>query len=180
MQTLFLASGCFWSKEYHLRQLSGVLATQVGFAGGHTVNPTYVQVCQKDTGHAEVVAVTYDPTQLPTRALLTEFFTLHNFEMNRGRGTGQYRSAVFALDEDAQLATARTMIAELRDAGYAPMTDVEAVMAFYPAEERHQQYCSVRGMRPKRKDDVEVRRALGGGGSLKRQGKGGGTSGYAA
>ena len=162
MQTLFLASGCFWSKEYHLRQLSGVLATQVGFAGGHIANPTYMQVCQKDTGHAEVVAVTYDPTQLPTRALLTEFFTLHNFEMNRGRGTGQYRSAVFALEE-AQLATARTMLKELRTAGYDPMTDVEVVNAFYPAEERHQQYCSMRGMSPERKDDEAVRSVLGGG-----------------
>ena len=172
MPTLLLASGCFWSKEYHLRQLPGVSDTQVGFAGGHTPDPTYVQVCHKDTGHAEVVAVTYDPDQLSTRALLTEFFTLHNFEINRGKGTGQYRSAVFALEEDEQLATARAMLAELRAAGYNPMTDVEAVTAFYPAEERHQQYCGTRGMSPQRKDNVEVRRALGGGGSLKRQGGG--------
>ena len=160
MPTLLLASGCFWSKEYHLRQLPGVSGTRVGFAGGHTPDPTYVQVCRKDTGHAEVVAVTYDPDQLSTRALLTEFFTLHNFELNRGKGTGQYRSAVFALEEDEQLVTARTMLAELHAAGYDPVTDVEAVPAFYPAETRHQQYCSTRGRSPERKDDDKVRRAL--------------------
>lgn len=172
MLTLLLASGCFWSKEYHLRQLPGVTNTQVGFAGGHTIDPTYVQVCHKNTGHAEVVQLTYDPNVLPTRALLTEFFTLHNFEINRGRGTGQYRSAVFALEAGVQLATTRAMLTELRAAGYDPMTDVEVVDAFYPAEERHQQYCSVRGMSPERKDNVAIRSVLGGGESLKRQGEG--------
>jgi methionine-S-sulfoxide reductase len=158
--TLLLASGCFWSKEYHLSKLPGVIATEVGFAGGHVPDPTYVQVCHKTTGHAEVVSVTYDPTVLATEVLLTEFFTLHNFEIDRGRGSGQYRSAIFSVEEDEQLATARRMIDRLRRAGYAPQTEVKVVAAYYPAEARHQQYCELRGQHPERKDHAHVRALL--------------------
>ncbi|NJB87363.1 peptide methionine sulfoxide reductase MsrA [Lewinella marina] len=101
--------------------------------------------------------MTYDTRLLPTRALLTEFFTLHNFEFNRGRGRGQYRSAVFSLEEDEQLATARKMLETLRDYGFQPTTDVERLPAFYRAEARHQQYCSARGLTPKRRDDDRIR-----------------------
>ncbi|WP_255419250.1 peptide-methionine (S)-S-oxide reductase MsrA [Lewinella sp. IMCC34191] len=153
-----LGSGCFWGREYHLRQLPGVIGTQVGFAGGHTDSPGYHDVCSKDTGHAEVVAVRYDPEVLPTEQLLTEFFALHNFEINRGKGTGQYRSAVFSLREDEQLSVARSMIDTLRERGFDPATDVNVVPAFYRAEARHQQYCSARGLTPKRRNDDRIRR----------------------
>ncbi|WP_420458413.1 peptide-methionine (S)-S-oxide reductase MsrA [Neolewinella sp.] len=159
---LLLGAGCFWSKEYHLAQLPGVLRTRVGFAGGHTVDPTYVQVCHKDTGHAEVVEVTYNPQVLPTEALLTEFFTLHNFKINRGRGVGQYRSAIFSLADDEQLATARRMLQTLSEARFDPQTDVAAVPAFYPAETRHQGYCDAHGMQPERKQNDRVREVLAG------------------
>ena len=152
-----LGSGCFWGREYHLRQLPGVIATQVGFAGGHLPDPTYQDVCAKDTGHAEVVAVQYDSRELTTERLLTEFFTLHNFEINRGRGTGQYRSAVFSLEDDEQLVVARRMLATLRGAGYEPATDVEVIGNFYRADARHQQYCTARGLSPKRRDDTRIR-----------------------
>ncbi|WP_410503624.1 peptide-methionine (S)-S-oxide reductase MsrA [Lewinella sp. IMCC34183] len=155
-----LGSGCFWGREYHLRQLDGVIATQVGFAGGHTIDPGYYDVCKKDTGHAEVVAVQYDTRRCTTEALLTEFFALHNFEINRGKGTGQYRSAIFSLSEDEQLATARRMVATLRARGFDPATDVEVVAAFYRAEPRHQQYCTSRGLTPSRRDDARVREVL--------------------
>ena len=134
-----------------------MIATQVGFAGGHVPNPTYQDVCAKDTGHAEVVAVQYDSRQLSAERLLTEFFTLHNFEIKRGRGTGQYRSAVFSLEDDDQLAVARRMLATLRDAGYDPATDVDVVSHFYRADARHQQYCSARGLSPKRREDDQIR-----------------------
>ena len=158
--TIVLGAGCFWSKEYHLGQLPGVLHTRVGFAGGHTVDPTYVQVCHKDTGHAEVVEVTYDPDVLPIKALLTEFFTLHNFKINRGRGVGQYRSAIFSLLDDEQLATARQMLDTLAAARFEPQTDVAVVSAFYPAEARHQGYCEAHGMQPDRKQNDRVREVL--------------------
>ena len=160
MANLLLGSGCFWGREFHLRRLPGILRTQVGFAGGHLEDPTYQQVCAKDTGHAEVVSVTYDARILRPAALLTEFFTLHNFEINRGKGTGQYRSAVFSLTDDEQLTTAHKLITRLREAGYEPATDVQKVDAFYPAEARHQQYCSSRGMTPARRDDTAIRTLL--------------------
>jgi methionine-S-sulfoxide reductase len=160
MLTILLASGCFWSKEYHLSKLPGVITTAVGFAGGHVPNPTYVRVCHKTTGHAEVVQVIYDPDRLATEVLLAEFFSLHNFKIDRGCGHGQYRSAIFSLAEDEQLATARRMIDRLREAGLEPQTDVEVVPAFYPAEARHQQYCEARGMAPARKDGREIRALL--------------------
>ncbi|CAH1001293.1 Peptide methionine sulfoxide reductase MsrA [Neolewinella maritima] len=157
---ILLGAGCFWSKEYHLGRLPGVTRTRVGFAGGTAVDPSYVQVCHKDTGHAEVVEVTYDAEVLSTEALLTEFFTLHNFKINRGRGVGQYRSAVFSLEEDDQLATARRMLEVLAAARFQPETDVEAVAAFYPAEARHQGYCDAHGMAPDRKQNDRVRELL--------------------
>ena len=135
-----------------------MIATQVGFAGGRTTHPTYQEVCATDTGHAEVVAVQYDTRTLPTEQLLAEFFSLHNFEINRGKGTGQYRSAVFSLEADEQLAVARGMLSTLRDHGFEPATDVETVAAFYRAEPRHQQYCSSRGLSPKRRDDGRIRK----------------------
>ncbi len=137
-----------------------MLGCRVGFAGGDRKDPTYVEVCTEDTRHAEVVAVTYDLRELTTEVLLTEFFTLHNFELNRGRGTGQYRSAVFSLQEDKQLATARRLIQSLEAAGYSPVTDVAVVDAFYPADARHQQYCSARGLTPSRREDAKVRAVL--------------------
>lgn len=162
LKTILLGAGCFWSKEYHLSRLSGVLKTRVGFAGGTIVDPTYVQVCQKGTGHAEVVEVTYDPHTISTEALLTKFFTLHNFKLNRGRGVGQYRSAIFSLEDDEQLATARSMLATLAAARFDPQTDVEVVTAFYPAEARHQGYCDTHGMTPDRKQNDRVREVLEG------------------
>ncbi len=139
-----------------------MIACRVGFAGGRVKDPTYLQVCEQDTGHAEVVAVRYDLRILSTEALLTEFFTLHNFELNRGKGTGQYRSAVFSLHDDDQLATARRVIAILTMAGYTPATDVEVVDAFYPADARHQQYCTSRGLQPGRRNDHKFRELLPG------------------
>lgn len=159
-KTILLGAGCFWSKEYHLARLPGVIATRTGYAGGHTVDPTYVQVCQKDTGHAEVVEVTYDPEIRSTAALLVEFFTLHNFKIDRGRGVGQYRSAIFSLKDDEQLVTARGLLQILSTARFDPQTDVAVVPAFYPAEARHQGYCAAHGMTPDRKQNERLRELL--------------------
>ncbi len=104
-----------------------------------------------------MVAVKYDTRTLSTETLLIEFFTLHNFEINRGKGTGQYRSAIFSLSDDEQLAIARQLLDRLRTRGFDPATDVAVVDAFYRAEARHQQYCSVRGLTPSRRDDERVR-----------------------
>lgn len=160
MTTLLLGSGCFWGREYHLSQLPGVVSTRVGFAGGDLPDPTYLQVCERDTGHAEVVEVTYDKRRLTTEALLTEFFTLHDFERDRDRERGQYRSAIFAVDDVSELAIAHRMLSHLRAAALHPTTQVAHVKAFYPAEDRHQRYCATRGMTPERRDYARVRRLL--------------------
>ena len=99
----------------------------------------------------------YDDRILTTTALLTEFFTLHNFSFDRGKGSGQYRSAILSLYDDRQLETARQMTGRLREAGFTPATDVGVVPAFYRAEARHQQYCSARGLSPDRRDDARIR-----------------------
>ena len=166
MLTLYLASGCFWGREFHLRQLSGVVTTRTGFAGGHTADPTYRQVCSEATGHAEVVEVVYDPAMLSTRSLLTEFFTLHDATVDRSGkgGKGQYRSAIFYLADDdsisAPLRTAYAVVDELNVHGYAVSTKIRPIAAFYPAEPRHQQYCAARGMRPKKRDAASIREIL--------------------
>ncbi|MEL7159404.1 MAG: peptide-methionine (S)-S-oxide reductase MsrA [Bacteroidota bacterium] len=159
-----LASGCYWGREYHLRQLPGVLTTRVGFAGGHAPDPTYQQVCTKTTGHAETVEVIYDSAKLSTRALLTEFFTLHDFTVDRRENGGQYRSAIFLYSGQpaglAQEKTALTVLAELRSAGYPPATELRWIDAFYPAASRHQQYCVAHGMQPKKQERADVKKIL--------------------
>ncbi|MBC6995849.1 peptide-methionine (S)-S-oxide reductase MsrA [Neolewinella lacunae] len=159
-----MASGCFWGREYHLRQLPGVVNTRVGFAGGHLPHPTYRQVCTKTTGHAETVEVTYDIRTLSTADLLTEFFALHDATRNRQDRGGQYRSAIFVLAGDSagpeQLQTAEASVEKLRQKGYAVQTQIAEITAFYPAESRHQQYCSARGIAPERRDAEEIRKIL--------------------
>lgn len=164
--TIYLASGCFWGREYNLRRLPGVVSTRTGFAGGHTENPTYQQVCTKTTGHAEAVEVVYNPTLLTTRQLLTEFFALHDATIDRcgEGGYGQYRSAIFypaaspagAILSKAALETINLLVR----AGVMVSTQVDAVEAFYQAETRHQQYCSAHGMTPKKRDSQTIREIL--------------------
>lgn len=140
------------------------MGTATGFAGGHLADPTYQQVCRKDTGHAEVVRVRYDLRRLSTRELLTEFFTLHEFNTDRRSNGGQYRSCIFIdpsrKEADEQTKTAERLIDQLRTAGYPVYTEVGNGGPFYPAEARHQQYCSVRGIVPKRHKTASVREIL--------------------
>ena len=144
-------AGCFWSVEAKLGELSGVLDTTVGYEGGTLEKPTYKDVCTDQTGHAEVVEVTFDPTRLSYDALLEQFFALHDpTQLNRqGPDWGtQYRSAIFAHDENQQL-EAEAKIAELNASGVfrRPVaTKVERAGKFWKAEEYHQKYLEKRGM----------------------------------
>lgn len=141
-----------------------MLTTRTGFAGGHLPYPTYQQVCTKTTGHAEVVEVVYDERRLSTRQLLTEFFTLHDATVDRRAGGGQYRSAVYlpadAMGAVERLGEVQALIEELRVAGFAVTTETGTVPVLYPAGNRHQQYCSARGIVPKKSDSDEIRRIL--------------------
>ncbi|HEU4699121.1 MAG TPA: peptide-methionine (S)-S-oxide reductase MsrA [Gemmatimonadales bacterium] len=148
-----LGGGCFWCLDAAFRQLRGVEKVESGYAGGHTSNPTYEQVCGGDTGHAEVVQVTFDPSVITYGDLLDVFFTIHDpTTLNRqGADVGtQYRSAIFPHNAE-QRAEAERKIAELERAGVhdAPLvTAIEPLDAFWPAERYHQDYYARNAQQP--------------------------------
>jgi len=139
------AGGCFWCIETVFNQLRGVESAVSGYMGGHTANPTYTDICNGDTGHAEVVQVRFDPAVISYRELLEIFFTLHDpTQLNRqGNDVGtQYRSAIF-WHAPEQKAEAEAVIAELtstRQFDTPIVTEVTAATTFYPAEDYHQGY----------------------------------------
>jgi peptide-methionine (S)-S-oxide reductase len=141
------ALGCFWGAERKFWQTPGVISTQVGYAGGHTPNPTYREVCSGATGHTEVVQVVFDPSKVAYDQLLRVFWESHDPTqgMRQGNDVGtQYRSAVYATSP-AQLAAAKASReayqAELRRAGYGEITtEIAEAGPFYYAEDYHQQY----------------------------------------
>ena len=140
-----LAGGCFWCLEAVFDQLKGVESVESGYSGGKQPDPTYSQVCSGNTGHAEVIQITFDPQQISFKQLLEVFFTIHNpTTLNRqGADVGtQYRSAIF-YHTPAQKATAEEVIRELTAAhlwSNPVVTEVTPFTAFYEAEEHHQEY----------------------------------------
>jgi peptide-methionine (S)-S-oxide reductase len=144
-------AGCFWGVEAALAAIPGVRATAVGYEGGSLARPSYQDVCTDQTGHAEVVELHFDPAQISYEQLLDAFFALHDpTTPNRqgpDRGT-QYRSAIF-FHSPQQEAQARAKIEQLTTEGhFAPqriVTQVESALAFWRAEEYHQQYLAKRG-----------------------------------
>ena len=151
MEKATFGAGCFWGVEEKFRQTKGVVETKVGYSGGHTENPTYEQVCGKQTGHAEVVEVTFDPAVISYEQLLKIFFEMHDpTTLNRqGPDHGsQYRSAVYfhSAEQEQQ---AKEMIAALSTAKAFRdpiVTEVTAAKPFYDAEEYHQKYLAKRGI----------------------------------
>jgi peptide-methionine (S)-S-oxide reductase len=139
--------GCFWGAERKLWQTPGVWTTAVGYAGGHTSNPTYEEVCSGMTGHNEVVLVVYDPHEISYEKLLAVFWESHDPTqgMRQGNDAGtQYRSGIYAFD-DAQLAAAeasqQVYQQQIGAAGFGPITtEIVRAPAFYYAEDYHQQY----------------------------------------
>jgi peptide-methionine (S)-S-oxide reductase len=142
-------AGCFWGVEAAFRRLDGVTATEVGYAGGHTDDPSYRDVCSHTTGHAEVVQVTYDPERIPYEQLLATFWAEHDpTQLNRqGPDVGdQYRSVIFVHD-DEQRAAAETSRERVQARIPRPVvTQIEPAPTFWPAEDYHQQYLEKRGL----------------------------------
>lgn len=140
-----LGGGCFWCLEAVYLDLRGVTGVVSGYAGGHASDPTYYQVCEGRTGHAEVVQIAFDPAELSYSDLLRVFFTIHDpTTLNRqGNDVGtQYRSIILTHSAE-QAATAAAVIAEITAAGIWSgriVTTIEPLTKFYPAEPEHQNY----------------------------------------
>jgi peptide-methionine (S)-S-oxide reductase len=145
----YFATGCFWGAERRFWQLSGVIDTSVGYMGGTRPSPSYEQVCAGVTGHAEMVQVVFDPTQVSYQRLLEEFWVMHDpTSMNRQGGDigTQYRSAIFTSTDEhlLQALNSRSLYQGVLDkAGFDPIvTEILPAqdIVYYLAEEYHQKY----------------------------------------
>ena len=146
-KNIVLGMGCFWGAEKLFWGLDGVYHTSVGYAGGHTMNPTYEEVCSGLTGHTEVVRVVYDPQQISLLNILIYFWEGHNPTqgMRQGNDIGtQYRSALFVNDNEDLLKIKETMQSfqsKLNIQGIGGITtEIKSNVDFYFAETYHQQY----------------------------------------
>ena len=153
LEVATLGGGCFWCLEAVYDELKGVVSVESGYAGGHVPNPTYRQVCNGTTGHAEVVRVTFDPTVVSFEEILRVFFTIHDptTPNRQGNDVGpQYRSAIFYHSPE-QKATAEAVIRQLNAEKLWPkpiVTEVTPVSAYYEAEEYHQEYFNNNSYQP--------------------------------
>jgi peptide-methionine (S)-S-oxide reductase len=149
MEKATFAAGCFWGVEAKFRQVPGVADAVAGYSGGTMANPTYEDVCSDETGHAEVVQVTFDPAKVSYDQLLDLFFNLHNpTTLNRqGPDVGtQYRSAIFYHSPEQQRA-AQVAVKRHQPRFQKPIvTEIKPASEFYRAEEYHQRYLEKRGL----------------------------------
>ncbi|HEU4852004.1 MAG TPA: peptide-methionine (S)-S-oxide reductase MsrA [Telluria sp.] len=143
VETAILGGGCFWCTEAVYLDTRGVTKVESGYMGGHTPNPTYEQVCSGTSGHAEVVRLEFDPSQISYRDILEIFFTIHDpTTLNRqGNDVGtQYRSVIFTTSPE-QEATARQVMAEMAHVWDAPLvTEITPAQQWHRAEDYHQDY----------------------------------------
>lgn len=147
LESAVFGMGCFWGAERLFWELPGVYSTAVGYAGGHTPNPTYEEACSARTGHSEVVLVVFDPKRISFENLLTVFWENHkpNQGMRQGNDTGtQYRSVIYTTSPgqmDMALATRDAFQSALMAAGQGQITtEIKADQTFFYAEDYHQQY----------------------------------------
>ncbi|HLW02281.1 MAG TPA: peptide-methionine (S)-S-oxide reductase MsrA [Ktedonobacterales bacterium] len=151
LEKALFGAGCFWGVEAAYRQISGVVSTAVGYAGGTLENPTYRDVCTDRTGHAEVVEVTYDPSRVSYDDLLNVFWENHNpTQLNRqGPDIGtQYRSVIFYNSPEQQAAAVASKEQLEHSGRYKKpiVTEIAPASTFYMAEDYHQQYLEKRGL----------------------------------
>ncbi len=145
LQTATLAGGCFWCLEAVFDEMKGVVSVESGYSNGHTSNPTYREVCNGNTGHAEVVQVHFESNVVSYRDLLNVFFAIHDpTTMNRQGGDvgTQYRSAIFYHDDEQKM-TAEELIKDLNSQKIWDkpiVTEVAKLDKFYMAEDYHQEY----------------------------------------
>jgi len=150
MEQATFAAGCFWGVEAAFRQIPGVHETSVGYTGGNTLNPTYPEVCNGTTGHAEAVQITFDPAQVSYTQLLEIFWQCHDPTQRNRQGPDvgtQYRSAIFFHSPQQEAAASASKIQQENSGRHdKPIaTEIVAATTYYRAEEYHQQYLEKRG-----------------------------------
>lgn len=142
-EIITLGGGCFWCTEAVYEQVDGVLSVQSGYANGHVQNPSYAQVCDGDTGHAEVVQVTFDPERITLREVLEIFFSIHDpTTLNRqGNDVGpQYRSGIYWHSPEQEPGV-REVFDEAQAAHQGKVvTELKPLANYWPAEDYHQHY----------------------------------------
>lgn len=144
------AGGCFWGVEYFFQKEKGVISTRVGYMGGHLKNPTYNDVCEGNTGHAETMEIVFDPSQADFETLARLFFEIHDPTQANRQGPdigNQYRSEIFYAN-DGQKQIAEKLIKILKDKGYKVVTEVTKADTFWVAENYHQAYYQKNGHQP--------------------------------
>lgn len=142
-KVIYLAGGCFWGAEHFLKQLQGVTGTEVGFANGHTENPTYKEVYTDTTGYAETVRVEFDEDIIPLEFLLRMYFrAIDPTSLNRqGEDSGtRYRTGIYYTSEDEVPAIEAVFEEEQKKCSEPLAVEVLPLQNFYPAEEYHQDY----------------------------------------
>jgi peptide-methionine (S)-S-oxide reductase len=142
------AAGCFWGVEDAFRHVPGVVATSVGYAGGHTADPTYESVCTHRTGHAETVLVEFDPTRVPFEQLVRVFWKIHDPTQVDGQGPdlgNNYRSIIFTFGDEEAAAARASMQAEQKRLAAPIVTEIRPMGPFYAAEAFHQQFAERTG-----------------------------------
>ena len=150
MEKAVFAAGCFWGVESIYQQIDGVIDTTVGYVGGRTDNPTYKEICYKDTGHAEAVEIVYDPTKVSYETLLDIFWRAHDpTTLNRqGPDVGsQYRSAVFYSTPEQKAAAEKVKASAQKKWKKPIVTEITPIIIFYPAEDYHQDYFAKKGIK---------------------------------
>ncbi len=144
------AAGCFWGVEHFLKEHTGVIQTSVGYIGGTTVNPSYEEVCSKNTHHAEAVEIIFSPKLTSFREIAQLFFEIHDptQENRQGPDIGdQYRSGIYYLSQK-QKTVAENLVETLKNQGMNVTTEILPASLFYEAEEYHQQYYDKTGKLP--------------------------------
>jgi peptide methionine sulfoxide reductase msrA/msrB len=147
LEEAIFAGGCFWGVEYYFQKEKGVVKTEVGYIGGHKVNPTYREVCNHTTGHIEAMKVTFDPSKTSYETLAKLFFEIHDPTQTNGQGNDigeQYLSMVFYKNQEQKEITEK-LISILTQKGYKIATKLKEATHFWPAETYHQQYYEKNG-----------------------------------
>ncbi len=148
-QKALFAAGCFWGVQYYFDQVPGVVKTTVGYTGGHTVDPTYDEVCTHTTGHAEAVLVEFDPEEVSYVTLLKHFFRMHDPTQADGQGPDigpQYRSAIFYSNQEQHKEAVQVRNKTQEQLDKPVVTQIEHAGPFYEAEPYHQKFTERTGL----------------------------------